>query len=138
MKNQFSVKKILQHPAAIAAILYTLTNIVYWGWISGSEGVPILGEIYALIHTGGVNAALIVLLSCRPVFRSPLGGTLLTLAAMLLFAFLPLCVEINRVLPTDAQAALAFVFWGGAASLAHAFLVGLLVLLSLFFRHQAI
>ena len=136
MKDKMTMKGIMLHPAAITAVLYILTNIVYWGWISGCEAVPIIGEIFALVCTGGLNAGLLVLLCSCPEFRSFVGGSLLTLAALLLFAFLPLCIEINRVLPTDAQAPLAFIFWGGAAAAAHALLVGLMVLISPFFRRQ--
>ena len=124
MIDKLTAKKIMLHPAAVVAILYTLTNVVYWGWLSESGIMPVIGEIFALFFTGGVNAALIVLCSCCPEFRTWGGGTLLILLALGLFAFLPLCIKINRVLPTDAQAGLAMVFWGGAATVAYAVLTG--------------
>ncbi len=135
MIDKLTAKKIMLHPAAVVAILYTLTNVVYWGWLSESGIMPVIGEIFALFFTGGVNAALIVLCSCCPEFRTWGGGTLLTLLALGLFAFLPLCIEINRVLPTDAQAGLAMVFWGGAATVAYAVLTGAIaIIVRLIFR----
>ncbi len=130
-------EKIMKHPATIAAILYVLTNLVYWSWLSDSGIMPVIGEIFALFFTGGVNATLIVLCSCCPEFRTWGGGTLLTLLALGLFAFLPLCIEINRVLPTDAQAGLAMVFWGGAATVAYAALTGVIaIIVRLLFRKR--
>lgn len=120
----------MKHPATIVAILYVLTNLVYWGWLSDSGIMPIIGEIFALFFTGGINAALIVLCSCCSEFRTWAGGTLLTLLALGLFGFLPLCIEINRVLPTDAQGGLSMVFWGGAATVAYAALTGVIVIIA--------
>ena len=136
MNHTLPPEKILKHPATIVAILYVLTNLVYWGWLSDSGIMPIIGEIIALLCTGGVNAVLIALFSACPEFRTKSGGTLLVLAALLLFAFLPLCVAINRVLPTDAQAALAFVFWGGAATVAHALLTIVIAVPVRLFSHK--
>ena len=127
----------MKHPATIVAILYVLTNLVYWGCLSDSGIMPIIGEMFALLFTGGVNAALIVLCCCCPEFRTWGGGTLLTLLGLGLFAFLPLCIEINRVLPTDAQAGLAMVFWGGAATVAYASLTGVIaIIVRLLFRKR--
>lgn len=127
----------MKHPATIVAILYSLANLVYWGCLSDSGIMPIIGEMFALLFTGGVNAALIVLCCCCPEFRTWGGGTLLTLLGLGLFAFLPLCIEINRVLPTDAQAGLAMVFWGGAATVAYAALTGVIaIIVRLLFRKR--
>lgn len=137
MIDKLTATKIMRHPAAVVAMLYTLANVVYWGCLSDSGIMPIVGEIFALLFTGGVNAALIVLFCCCPEFRTRVGGTLLTLSALGLFAFLPLCIEINRVLPTDAQAGLAFVFWGGAATVAHAVLTGAIAIsVRIFYRES--
>jgi hypothetical protein len=137
MIDKLTAKKIMKHPATIVAILYVLTNLVYWGCLSDSGIMPVIGEMFALFFTGGVNAALIVLCSCCPEFRTWGGGTLLTLLALGLFAFLPLCIEINRVLPTDAQAGLAMVFWGGAATVAYAALTGAIaIIVRLLFRKR--
>ena len=137
MIDKLTAKKIMRHPAAVVAILYTLANVVYWGRLSDSGIMPIIGEMFALFFTGGVNAALIVLCCCCPEFRTRGGGTLLTLLALGLFAFLPLCIEINRVLPTDAQAGLAMVFWGGAATVAYAALTGAIaIIVRLVFRKR--
>ncbi|MBR5887059.1 MAG: hypothetical protein IKZ07_02510 [Akkermansia sp.] len=48
MIDKLTAKKIMLHPAAVVAILYTLTNVVYWGWLSESGIMPVIGEIFAL------------------------------------------------------------------------------------------
>lgn len=134
MEVEKEIVERLRHPAAVVALLYILSNLVFWGWLADIEAMPILGEIFACACTGGVNAVVIVLLSGCREFRSVAGGALLLLSALLLLAFVPLWYELERVLPTDAQAALAFPFWGGAACVVHAAL-SLLMLLPILLRH---
>lgn len=99
----------LKHPAGVVAVVYLVTCLAIW-----ADGIG-TGAWFGALCTGGVNAVLIILASaCREGRTLPMG-TALTLCALLLFAFIPLIHRLIEQLPTDAQAAVAIPFCGGAA-----------------------
>lgn len=119
------------HPAAIVALSYILVNLIMWNLLAPELSLFAAG--IACVFTGSGNALLIVALCYCADFRTVLGCVLLTITSLLLFAFVPVSMEIDRVLPTDAQAALAFPFWGGVSCGVHA-LLSVLLLMPVLFR----
>lgn len=104
---------LLKHPAGVVAVIYLVTCLSIW-----ADGVG-TGAWFGVLFTGGVNAVLIILASgCREGRTLPMGAAL-TLCALLLFAFIPLIFRLIEQLPTDAQAAVAIPFCGGAACALH-------------------
>lgn len=109
---------LMRHPASAIAVIYLVVCLAIWAdncWASSG----MVGVMFGMLCTGGVNALLIVLASaCRDVRTLPMGAAL-TFCSLMLFAFLPLIFLLIKQLPTDAQAAVAIPFYGGAATVLH-------------------
>lgn len=105
--------RVLRHPAGLVSLFYLVVCLSIW-----ADGVG-TGAWLGALCTGGVNAVLIGLASaCREGRTLPMGAAL-TLCALLLFTFIPLIFRLIEQLPTDAQAAVAIPFCGGAACALH-------------------
>ena len=109
---------LMRYPACAIAVIYLVVCLAIWAdncWASSG----MVGVMFGMLCTGGVNALLIVLASaCRDVRTLPMGAAL-TFCSLMLFAFPPLIFLLIKQLPTDAQAAVAIPFYGGAATVLH-------------------